>query len=60
MHLEAIGELASNLEAVVAPQVIALDEQTYTLTGNVDEQYARWREILGDLYRAELGDSARQ
>lgn len=58
MHLEAIGELASNLEAVVAPQVIALDEQTYTLTGNVDEQYARWREILGDLYRAELGESA--
>ena len=55
MHLESIRELASNLEAVVAPQVLALDEQTYTLTGTVDEQYDKWRTILGELYRAELG-----
>jgi hypothetical protein len=54
-HLHAIGELAGNLEEIVTPHIFELDEQTYTLTGTVDEQYDKWRTILGELYRAELG-----
>jgi hypothetical protein len=45
-HLEAIRELSSNLEEIVTPHVFELDEQTYTLTGTVDEQYEGWRVIL--------------
>jgi hypothetical protein len=26
-----------------------------TLTGTVDQQYAQWREILQQMYRAETG-----
>jgi len=39
----------------VAPQVFTLDDRTITLTGSVEEQYLQWREILADLYAAEVG-----
>jgi nitrate/nitrite-specific signal transduction histidine kinase len=25
------------------------------LSGNVEDQYAQWRELLADIYRAEIG-----
>ena len=55
IHMEALEELGQSLEDEVAPQVINLDDRTITLTGSVEEQYEQWREILADLYAAEVG-----
>ena len=55
MHMEAIEELGQSLEDEVAPQVISLEDRSITLTGSVEEQYEQWREILADLYAAEVG-----
>lgn len=55
IHLEAIRELGTSLEAEVSPHVFELDDRTITLTGTVDEQYDAWRGILRELYEAEVG-----
>ena len=55
IHMEALEELGQSLEDEVAPQVINLDDRTITLTGSVEEQYEQWRDILADLYAAEVG-----
>ena len=55
MHIEALEELGQSLEDEVAPQVISLEDRSITLTGSVEEQYEQWREILADLYAAEVG-----
>jgi hypothetical protein len=55
IHKAALEELGESLEREVAPRVISLDDRTITLTGSVDEQYEQWREILADLYAAEVG-----
>ena len=51
-----LEELGESLEAEVAPQIIELEDRTVTLSGNVDEQYAQWRALLADIYRAEIGE----
>jgi len=56
LHMEALEELGQSLEGEVAPKVINLDDRTITLTGSVEEQYNQWREILADLYAAEVGE----
>lgn len=56
MHVEALEELGTSLEAEIAPRVIELEDQTVTLSGTVEEQYAQWRELLAEIYRAEIGD----
>jgi hypothetical protein len=35
--------------------VIELDDRTVMLSGNVEDQYAQWRKVLEELYRAEVG-----
>ena len=55
IHVQALEELGMSLEAEIAPQVIELQDSTVVLTGNVQEQYAQWRALLGDIYRAEIG-----
>jgi hypothetical protein len=54
-HVAELEELGASLEAEVTPQVIELEDDTVTLTGNVEEQYAQWRELLADIYRVEVG-----
>jgi len=54
IHVAALEELGLSLESEVAPKVINLEESTVTLTGNVEEQYSQWKEILADLYAAEF------
>jgi len=54
IHVETLEELSRSLEDEVTPQVLTLDDRTITLTGNVEEQYGQWREILADMYAAEL------
>ena len=55
IHIGALEELGQSLENEVAPRVFTLDNRTITLRGTVEEQYSQWREILADLYAAELG-----
>lgn len=57
-HYAELEELGASLEAEVTPQVIELEDQTVTLSGNVEQQYAQWRELLADIYRVEIGDLA--
>lgn len=57
MHMEALEELSQSLENEVAPRVINLEDRTITLTGSVEEQYGQWREILAEIYAAEMGES---
>jgi len=55
-HVAELEELGASLEAEVTPQVIELEDQTVMLSGNVEEQYIQWRELLADIYRAEIGN----
>ena len=58
IHVQALEELSLSLESEIAPQVIELEDQTITLTGSVQDQYQQWRELLHQIYQAELGDLA--
>ena len=55
IHVQALEELGMSLEAEITPQVIELEDRTVTLHGNVEDQYAQWRELLADIYAAEIG-----
>ena len=60
---ERVAEMGASLEAVIAPQVIALEDQSVTLTGTVQAQYEQWREMLHRIYEQERtlpGTSAEQ
>ena len=50
---ERVAEMGASLEAVIAPQVIALEDRTVTLTGSVQAQYEQWREMLHQIYEQE-------
>lgn len=50
---ERLAEMGSSLEAMIAPQVIALEDRTITLTGTVQAQYSQWRELLHEIYQQE-------
>lgn len=55
IHTLAIEELGQSLEAEITPRVIELEDRTVRLTGSVDDQYAQWRELMADIYAAEIG-----
>ncbi|MEZ5490038.1 MAG: hypothetical protein R3F50_06930 [Gammaproteobacteria bacterium] len=55
IHVAALEELGQSLETEVAPKVINLEDRTVTLSGNVEEQYDQWKEILADIYAVEAG-----
>ena len=54
--MEALEELGMSLEAEITPQVIELEDRTVMLSGNVEDQYEQWRQLLAEIYRAEIGD----
>ncbi len=56
IHVEALEELGTSLQAEVTPQVIQLEDRTITLSGSVNDQYDQWRELLKSIYDAEIGD----
>jgi hypothetical protein len=56
IHVQALEELGMSLEAEIAPQVIELEDRTVTLTGSVEDQYQQWRELLRQIYEAEVGN----
>jgi hypothetical protein len=54
VHSLALEELGQSLDAEITPRVIELEDRTVRLTGNVEDQYDQWRELLADIYAAEL------
>ena len=54
IHSLALEELGQSLDAEITPRVIELEDRTVQLTGNVEDQYGQWRELLADIYAAEL------
>ena len=56
IHVAALEELGLSLENEVAPKVLDLEDRTITLTGNVEEQYSQWKDILADIYAADIGE----
>lgn len=56
IHVQALEELGLSLESEIAPQVIELEDRSVTLTGTVRDQYDQWRELLRQIYQAEVGD----
>ena len=56
IHIAELEELGMSLEAEITPQVIELEDRTVMLSGNVEQQYTQWRELLADIYRAEIGE----
>ena len=54
IHSLALEELGQSLDAEITPRVIELEDRTVRLTGNVEDQYDQCRELLADIYAAEL------
>ncbi len=50
---ERVAEMGASLESMIAPQVIALEDRTVTLTGTVQTQYGQWRLMLQQIYQEE-------
>ena len=54
IHALALEEIGQSLEAEVTPRVIELEDRTVRLSGSVEDQYHQWRELLADIYAAEM------
>ena len=55
IHIEALAELGQSLEAEVEPRTVTLEDQTITLSGNVQAQYRQWKQLLEKIYALERG-----
>lgn len=55
IHAEAIRELGASFDSEVAPLVVDVEGETIRLTGNREDQYAAWHELLNRIYAAETG-----
>lgn len=53
VHSNVIDELAESLDSDLAPKVIEMEDQTVTLTGNLQEQVEQWRAVLAKIWEAE-------
>lgn len=54
--IDVLQELGTSLQSEVEQRVVELDDRTVRLTGSVNEQYLRWKEILQEIYRDEYGE----
>ena len=52
-HRDNLMELGASLNLEVAPQVVQVEEQTFTLQGDMKSQYRQWQAFLKALYEAE-------
>ncbi|MEM7543335.1 MAG: hypothetical protein AAF384_17380 [Pseudomonadota bacterium] len=55
IHEAQLQQLAETLDSTVAPQTIELHEETFQITGTVEEQYQQWQELMGQIYQVEQG-----
>ena len=52
-HQDALNEMGQSINLEMSPQVISLENETVKLTGNIQEQFAQWREFLKRIYEQE-------
>jgi hypothetical protein len=55
INKEAIEELGVSFSSEAEPLVIEVEGETIRLTGSAEQQYARWRKLLKELYARETG-----
>jgi len=55
INKEAIEELGVSFSSEAEPLVIEMEGETVRLTGSAEQQYARWRNLLKELYARETG-----
>lgn len=53
LHQDAINEIGESINIELAPQVVSFENETVKLTGNIQEQFAQWREFLKRIYEQE-------
>jgi len=56
INILELEELGQSLEEEITPQVIELEDRTIQLSGTIEDQYGQWREILSDIYAAEIAE----
>jgi hypothetical protein len=57
IHVQALEELGTSLNAELEPRTIQLENDTVTLSGTVNQQYDQWRSILRNIYLTETGQA---
>lgn len=55
LNKEVIEELGVSFSSEAEPLVVEVEGETYRLTGSAEEQYAKWREVLKQIYARETG-----
>ncbi|MGI9537405.1 MAG: hypothetical protein ACR2PB_10055 [Desulfocapsaceae bacterium] len=55
INQEAIEELGSSFSSEAEPLTIEVEGQTVRLTGSAEQQYAKWRSLLKQIYAKETG-----
>jgi len=55
IHVDAMQELGDSFESETSPMVVEVDDETHQLTGSVETQYAKWRDLLHRIYLSETG-----
>jgi len=55
INKEVIEELGVSFSSEAEPLVVEVEGETFRLTGSAEEQYAKWREILKQIYARETG-----
>lgn len=53
VHRDVINQLANSLDGELATRVIEMDNQTVTLTGNMEQQVQQWRKVMAKIWEAE-------
>ena len=55
INKEVIEELGVSFSSEAEPLVVEVEGETFRLTGTAEEQYAKWRDILKQIYARETG-----
>lgn len=55
IHIESMEELSLSFESEATPLVVEVDGETHRLTGSVETQYTKWRQLLQRIHAAETG-----
>ncbi|RUM35178.1 MAG: hypothetical protein DSY58_07305 [Desulfobulbus sp.] len=55
INREVIEELGASFSSEAEPLVVEVQGETMRLTGTAEQQYARWRSILREMYARESG-----
>ena len=55
IHIESMEELSLSFESEASPMVVEVDGETHRLTGSVETQYTKWRELLQRIHASETG-----